>query len=71
MVDFEVDENGYPTDESLEAIKTANVAWRGAQFMVNEFLHFAELVPYCSVKVTEVTDKFGRPAKEVFFATGG
>ncbi|QNE48606.1 hypothetical protein F1C58_16225 (plasmid) [Glaciihabitans sp. INWT7] len=64
-LDATFDSDGYPTDESLEAIET----FVGTPKDLVAFA--AQMFDGGSVSITDVVDDFGRDAKQVAFVTCG
>lgn len=72
-VEFEVDGDGYPTEDSLAAIEALDFKDRwsdAARFLVEDFPKMAAMMPSAHVAVANI-DRHGHPAKEVTFVTGG
>lgn len=74
MVEWEVDEHGYPTDASIAAIEALSFELHpvieGARFMTETFPAMASTLPCGQVTVADI-DSRGFPAKEIRFVTGG
>lgn len=70
---FEIDGNGYPTEEWLSAFECCELDSfkEAASFLVNDLPRIAEQIGYCTCRVTDCTTVLREPAKVVEFSTGG
>ena len=66
----EADGDGYLTEEWLDLLRAKEFTVSEArQFLLETFPEAAELMqPYATIRISDVKD---RPAKEIYFATGG
>lgn len=71
IVDFECD-GGYPTDESLDRLRSHSFEyWEGPAFMLDDFPVICGEISCCQVNVTDDVDFMGSPVKRISFSTGG
>ncbi len=68
---LEVDQDEYPLESTLVAIREAD-DWEGAQaWMLEVFPTFSEKVSYSSCRIEEAESSLGSPVKHICFSTGG
>jgi len=69
---FEVDENGYPTDDSIQRLeKQVFMPPYAGDFLINEFEIICDQIPCISLKYEETTNDFKEPVTRIYFSTGG
>ena len=66
-IDEILDENGYPTDEALEAI----ARWTGTPRVLLDDLLAPIFEPYGNLTISTDIDEYAKPVRKVRFATGG
>lgn len=71
--DWEIDEDGYPTEATLARLKAHRFEpLEARQFMLETFPAICEQIPCCSCDVIDATCQWsGAPEKHVEFSTGG
>lgn len=69
---FEVDEDGYPTDDSLKRLGSVNFEPPyAAQFLYEEFEQIVNQIPCASIWFVEGKDILDHPNTLIHFTTGG
>jgi hypothetical protein len=68
---IEIDEDGYPDEASLQAIRTANLGREGGRWLAEELTKAYALIPYGKCAITDIDNDFYGPCKEIRLVTGG
>lgn len=70
---FEVDDDGYPTEESLERLRKHRFETmrEAAHFLIHDFPAIADLLPYSACQIEPVLDRFEKATWIVEFHTRG